>query len=342
MQALIPSSDLALMMRYVIKLSTFPRILLFVAGVVPGLALAGNNSAVEWIQSMSEAMRNLSYRGNFVYMHENQLESMSITHTRSESGEKERLLSLNGEAREVIRDDENLTCIWPASRKVVVDFSRKKNFSPIFIPDNIEKISQLYSLEMAGKDRIAGQQVTVVQIKPKDQYRYGLKFWINRENHLMMKSNLINDKNQVVEQVMFTNLELLKNPDQVEINSVPSIDENYTLVRFHSGANSGQVSSDASWQIRDIPAGFRQESILKRHDLATNQYIYQMVYTDGLASLSIFIEKQSSQLKLGKTSMGAVNAYIRHLNEYMVTAIGEVPEITVKSMAEAIFHNSAN
>lgn len=330
------------MKRYVIKLSTCFRTLLLFAGLAPALVMASSFTAMEWIQLMSEAMRNLNYQGNFVYMHENQLESMSITHTRTEAGEKERLLSLNGEAREVIRDDKNLTCIWPASRKVVVDFSRKNNFSPILIPDNIEKISELYNIALAGKDRVAGHHAVVVEIKPKDRYRYGLKFWINKDNYLMMKSNLIDDKNNVVEQVMFTNLALLEAPAELEFDPLPSIDENYTMVRFHSGESSGQVSTESMWQVNSMPAGFRQESMLKRHDMATNQYVHQMVYSDGLASFSIFIEKQAPQLKLGRMSMGAVNAYIRHLDDYMVTAIGEVPEITVKTIAESIVNGASN
>lgn len=328
-------------MQLLIKLKTFTTAVLLLSGMIPALALAGNLTAMEWIQSMSEAMRNLSYRGNFVYMHDNQLESMSIAHTRNQSGEKERLLSLNGEAREVIRDDKNLICIWPASRKVVVDFSRKNNFSPIFIPDDIENIGRFYNFELVGVDRIADQSTVVVQISPKDQFRYGLKFWINRDNHLMMKSILVDDNNRAVEQVMFTSLELVTDPADIVFSTVPAIDENFTLVRFHSGENSGQDNSESSWHTNNIPAGFHQKSILKRHDVTSDQYVYQMVYTDGLASLSIFIEKQSPQLKLGKMSMGAVNAYIRSLGDYMVTAIGEVPEVTVKSMAEAVFHHGS-
>ena len=113
----------------------------------PALGQADARSAMDWIQFMSDAMRNLNYRGNFVYMHENQLESMSISHMKDESGEKERLLSLNGEAREVIRDDQNLTCIWPSSRKVIVDFSRRNSYTPIYIPDDVKRISKLYKNE---------------------------------------------------------------------------------------------------------------------------------------------------------------------------------------------------
>jgi len=70
---------------------------------------------MDWVQKMSDAMRNLNYQGDFVYLHENRLEGMRISHYRDEHGEKERLISLNGEAREVIRDNQNLTCIWPSS-----------------------------------------------------------------------------------------------------------------------------------------------------------------------------------------------------------------------------------
>ena len=325
-------------MRGVTKLNLTLRVFIVAACLLPTLVLAEEKTAMEWIQSMSDAMRNLNYRGNFVYMHETQLESMSISHTRDEFGEKERLLSLNGEAREVIRDDKNLTCIWPDSRKVVVDFSRKNTYSPLFIPDDIEQISKLYDIELIDKDRIGGQQTVVVEIKPKDHYRYGLKFWINTENALMMKSNLIDDSDKVVEQVMFTNLELLPEGEQLNINSIPAIDDTYTLVRYHSGDNTGALIKETAWRMTSMPAGFRRESILKRRNSASGEFFHQMVYTDGLATLSIFIERQAPQLRHGKTSMGAVNAYIRLMDNYSVTAIGEVPAVTVQSMAESIFY----
>ena len=320
-----------------IKLSRALKIWLVVSCLLPMLAKADDKTAMEWIQAMSDAMRHLNYRGHFVYLHDHQLESMLISHIKTEQGEKEQLLSLNGEAREIIRDDKNLICIWPNSRKVMVDFSRRHTYSPLLVPQNVEKISQLYDLELSGTDRIGGQQTVVVQIKPKDQYRYGLKLWINVENALLMKSHLINEHDKIVEQVMFTNLELLSSADQVEFSDLSNIDENYTLIR-HSDSHSKQTAQQTAWRMNTMLAGFSQKSILKRLDPASKQFIHQMVYTDGLATLSIFIEKQASQLKHGKSSMGAVNAFIRIMGDYSVTAIGEVPAVTVQSMAESVFY----
>ena len=292
--------------------------------------------AMDWVQKMSDSMRNLNYQGDFVYVHENHLESMQISHYRDEHGEKERLVSLNGEAREVIRDNQNLTCIWPSSRKVVVDLSRKNSFSPIFIPEDIARLEKFYDMKLLGKDRVANMDAVVVHIDPKDNYRYGMKFWINEQNGLMMGSNLINENGKVVEKVMFTNLKLFTGDDKPIINTMPKIGENYTMLRYHSGDNSKSFAADNSWQLGRTPGGFWRESVMKRKLPGSEHFVHQMIYTDGLASLSIFIERQTGVTHEGGTSMGAVNAFIRILNDHSVTAIGEVPALTVKEVAESI------
>ncbi len=292
--------------------------------------------AMDWVQKMSNAMRNLSYRGDFVYLHDNQLESMQISHYRDAQGEKERLISLNGEAREVIRDNQNLICIWPSSRKVIVDIARKNSFSPIFIPEDIARLEKYYEMKLLGMDRVANMSAMVVHIDPKDNYRYGLKFWINEQNGLMMKSSLINEDGKVVEEVMFTSLKVFDGDEKLVIDTMPSIDENFTLVRFHSGDSSKSFAADKSWQFGSAPGGFWRESVLKRQIPGTDHFVHQMVYTDGLASLSVFIERQTGETHQGGSSMGAVNAFIRILNNHSVTAIGEVPAITVKQVAESV------
>lgn len=306
--------------------------------MLTGVAPVSANPAMEWIEKMSDSMRNLSYQGNFVYLHGNQLESMSILHIKDEFGERERLLSMNGEAREVIRDNKNLTCIWPDSRKVVVDNSRQNTFSPLFILDDIAKISKYYDMSLSDGDRVAGQESIIVNIKSKDRFRYGLKLWIDSSNGLLLKSNLIDEQNEIVEQVMFTNLEVLKKSNQLIKITMPELDDSYSLVRYHSGDASGNLEADTSWRFTNLPDGFWQESALKRKVADTERFIQQMVYTDGLASLSVFIEKQTVQTPQGETSMGAVNGFIRILDNYSVTAIGEVPAVTVRLIAESVSH----
>ena len=292
--------------------------------------------AMDWVQKMSDAMRNLNYTGDFVYLHENQLEAMRISHYRDEQGEKEHLISLNGEAREVIRDNQNLTCIWPSSRKVIVDVSRKNSFSPIFIPDDIARLEKFYQMKLVGKDRVANMDAVIVHIDPRDKYRYGMKFWISENSGLMLKSSLLDENRQVIEVVMFTRLKLYEGDNKPVIDTMPPIDDSFTLVRFHSGDSSKTFAADNAWQLTDLPGGFWRESVLRRKIPGSDQYVQQMIYTDGLASLSVFTEKKSSLTQSGVSSMGAVNAFIRIVNNHSVTAIGEVPAVTVKRVAKSV------
>ncbi len=320
----------------VTRLAVAPRHALVSALLTSLVSLpAWADPAMDWVQRMSDAMRNLNYQGVFVYMHENQLESMEISHRRDLGGEKERLISLNGEAREVIRDNQNLTCIWPSSRKVVVDSSRKNSFSPIFIPDDIARLEKFYELKLLGEDRVAGAETVVVHIDPRDEFRYGMKFWINSANGLMMKSSLLDESGREIEQVMFTSLVVYDDPAELDFDTMPEIDDSYTLIRYHRGDDE-VGEGDAAWELTRAPRGFWRESVLKRLVPESGQTIRQMVYTDGLASLSIFIEKQGSGTIQGGTSMGAVNAYMRLLADHSITAIGEVPAITVRQVAEAV------
>jgi sigma-E factor negative regulatory protein RseB len=191
-------------------------------------------------------------------------------------------------------------------------------------------------MKLVGKDRVANMGAVIVHIDPLDRYRYGMKFWINEDNGLMMKSSLLDENEQVIEEVMFTNLQLFEGDNTLVIDTMPPIDDNFTLVRYHSGDSSSTFAADNSWQLTAVPDGFWRESVLRRKISGSDQFIQQMVYTDGLASLSVFIEKKSTLTQSGVSSMGAVNAFIRILNDHSVTAIGEVPAITVKQVAESV------
>ncbi len=324
------SSKLATGLKVSVKI--FPALLIATLLSAPVYA----EPAMDWVQRMSDAMRDLNYKGDFVYLHNNRLEGMQISHYRDQHGEKERLISLNGEAREVIRDNQNLTCIWPSSRKVIVDVSRKNSFSPIFIPEDIVRLEKFYDMKLVGRDRVADMDTVIVHIDPRDEYRYGMKFWINESNGLMMKSSLLDEEGGVIEEVMFTRLKLYGEDDEFTIDTMPPIDENFTLVRYHSGEGTQSQAADDAWQLSDVPRGFWRESELRRKIPNSDNYLQQMVYTDGLASLSVFIEKKSSLTQSGVSSMGAVNAFIRILDDHSVTAIGEVPAVTVRRVAESV------
>ena len=322
-------------------LITFIQILLFGSLAFWGTASFANtqNDAMQWIQKMSHAMQQLSYQGRFVYMHDGQMESMSLVHVKDELGNRERLVSLNGEAREILRDNKNLTCIWPSSKQVVVDQSRQSNnVSPIWIPEDVTRLSKFYEFKMAGYDRIADHGAVIVSISPKDDYRYGMKVWLDEDTGLLVQSSVIDGEGDSVEQVMFTELTLLDSAQQKAFSVLPQIDDSYALIRSHEGADGDRVSSDDKWQLEVIPDGFWLESSFRKKMSASDDFTQQMIFTDGMASVSVFIEFANDQQLAGESSMGAVNAFGKRYKEFSITAIGEVPAITVQKMAESVVY----
>lgn len=316
-------------------------VLAFVIGMCLSLAAmptiaSAEHEAMSWVQKMSSAMRDLSYKGRFVYQHNNQLESMSILHVNDSQGRRERLVSLNGEAREILRDNNNLTCVWPSSRQVVVDKASKSSYSPLWIPEDVKHLAKFYQFRVAGKDRIADHPAIVVSIQPQDNLRYGMKVWVHEKNGLLLQSNLFDENGAVAEQIMFTELSLLHYDDQKTFSVLPEIASGYALIRSHTGESGNQLPADRKWQLKSMPGGFWIESAFRKKMPNSSDYTQQMVLTDGMASVSVFIEKMSAQNLSGESSMGAVNAYGTRYKNYAITVIGEVPAITVKLIATSI------
>ncbi len=296
------------------------------------------SDAIAQIQKMSDAMHNSSYSGDFVYLHASQLESMSIQHVKFKDGIRERLFSLNGEAREVFRDDENLTCVWPGSKKIVRDKTRKSSFSPLWIPDDVTRLAKFYDFKMIGKGRVANRLGNVISIKPKDAMRYGMQIWIDIKQGYLLKSILLNQEGKVLEQVMFTTIKTIENPEIAAMSLKPALESGYKLVSSHTSAIDNRMMPDSSWKMDKLPVGFWQESAYKKPTLNGVGFINHLIFTDGLASLSLFIEKQTDDSLMGSSSMGAINAYGIIVNGYSVTAVGEVPQKTVKQLVSSIYY----
>jgi len=297
------------------------------------------NEAMDWVQKMSNAMQEMSYQGRFVYLHNGQLESMSVVHVRDGQEVRERLMSLNGEAREILRDKNNLTCVWPSSQQVVVDPVSGANKSPLWIPDDVRRLDKFYQFVVQGKDRIADHSAVIVAILPRDEFRYGMKVWVAEQHGLLLQSILFDEKGGLSEQIMFTELALLDSDDVPTFNILPELAEGYALIRSHSGSGNGHEPGDRRWQLSAIPRGFHIESSFQKLMPDNNNAVQQMVLSDGLASVSVFIEKLVDQSMLGESSMGAINAFTTEYQGFSVTAIGEAPPVTVRTIAEAVVFN---
>ncbi|QKT02404.1 MucB/RseB C-terminal domain-containing protein [Ectothiorhodospiraceae bacterium 2226] len=304
---------------------------------VAGTAIAEDSVEPQvWLERMSEALRTLNFDGTFVYMHDGQMHAMRIIQSADEQGKAERLVSLTGHPREVIRDADLVTCILPDSKSVVVETSRSNRGFPMILPTRLDELERHYTFAAHGEDRVAGRVARKFAIQPRDGYRYGYELWLDVENHLLLKANLVNEQGEAVEQFMFTELQVL---DQVPAALMqPSVSGKEYAWHRQKETKADSRPERSPWQVSALPEGFSLEVHRKNYLSTSMMPVEHMVFTDGLSSVSVFIEEQSLDQEpiVGRSRMGAVNAYSRVVAEHQVTVVGEVPAATVRMIGESI------
>lgn len=291
---------------------------------------ASGRTVAQQLQRMADAMGALSFEGTLVYMHDNRLETLRIVH-RVENGQlHEQLLSLNGPERAVTRGVDRVTCelnnAFPFSVQrhgVARDVFRSKSIDP-------DALAAHYLMHPLGTVRVAGRQTDVVGIIPRDDLRYGYRFYLDLESGLPLKSELVDSAARPVEQVMFTSLELLpsEGPQGADIVEVAD----------RSPEQPGATPPDQGpWHFDGLPLGFE----LVMHDRlrgAAGKAVEHFVLSDGLASVSVYVEDDVQEGLEGSTRIGAIHAAGGRVSGRQVTVVGEVPPATVDAVLAGVRH----
>jgi len=298
---------------------------------------AAQDSARQWLDEMSSALQTLDYDGTFVYLHDGRLDAMRIIHQVSDGGQRERLVSLTGSPREVLRDDKAVTCIKPDNKSVMIGKSRPRPPFPV-LPKDLGNASHYYQIKDVGDDRMAGYDARVIAITPKDEFRYGYRFWIEQNTRMLLKYDLSGPDGVPIEQVMFTRLGI--GADIPPSALQPSLTgDGYTWHRQEEVRDSPAAASGKSgWQVNELPDGFVLTNFQQKRMREDAEAAEHMVFSDGLATVSVYIEKRAHEDASlnGLSSMGAMNAYGLMVDGYQVMVVGEVPPATVRMIAHSL------
>jgi len=306
---------------------------------LPTLAMAAELGEVQQIlKKMQHAAHMQNYDGTFVYSQgENRLSAMRIIHSADEKGERERLVSLDSIGREVIREPNSVTCILPDRNAVVIEKDRPPSQFPPSFPDKLDHLKDQYSFEMQGIEKVAGQMAHKLVITPNDKFRYGHSLWVDQKTGLLLKTHLINERGQLVEQFMFTHIKYMDRvPEKLLMTSIDSS----RFERFEADEIKSKLAEKKAppvWQVTRLPPGFKPDYQRRMQIKSTRNTSNHLVYSDGLASISVFIETNRDDNNLeGETNMGAVNVHGKTFKDFHVTAVGEVPHATVKMISESV------
>lgn len=291
-----------------------------------------------WLSAMAFAAHQTNFSGVFVYQSGSRVEMSRITHLADKDGEHERLEGLDGLKREVIRNNDTVW-LFLGGKKVRVEKRRAQHSFPALLPEQIQTLKENYQIVQAGEDRVAEYHAHTVVFRPKDNLRYTRKMWADSATGLLLKAEILDERGGVIEQYAFSQLTIGGNfdrkwiiPKDVEITNSPAQNN----IVSPAQANLDKVPS--GWQIDFVPTGFKRILEMKRTISDKKLPVVHIVYSDGLAGISVFIEKVGvgAEAKIGLSSQGAVHIYSRLLGDSLVTVVGEITPRAVIQVADSV------
>jgi sigma-E factor negative regulatory protein RseB len=309
--------------------------MLLVAAVTLGAQNARAQDARQWLDRMTNAVEELNYEGTFVHVLGGSAETMSIVHRNDQGHVGERLVSLDGAGREIVRQEQEVKCILPDRKLVLLE--QRTDVSPLVsaLPAYSEDLEPHYEFALHGRARVAERETQILGIKPRDEFRYGYMLWLDAETAMPLKSQLLDQDARVVEQILFTRIEM---KDSIPPSAIEPTTDTAGFTWLRSPLESPAVEHDVPWRASQVPGGFKL-SVATRSTIGGSRYpVGHLVYSDGLAAVSVFIEdpKNKTEVARGFSSVGSTNAFSLVVGGRQVTAVGEVPRKTVRSIASSL------
>lgn len=290
------------------------------------------DDTAQLLDAMAKAMRTLDYQGAFTYQHAGRVDTLRIFHAGG-PGERERLISLNGPRSELVRDGANVTCTQADGTTFVYASTTGRGLMPLVPAADSRALDEHYDVRRIGEDRVAGYLADVIDVAPRDRLRYGYRFWLERDTRLLLRSMVTDGERRPLEQLMFVSLDIGTPPAEADL--VPQKRGDSAIALAAPDAEL-LVRGAPHWQVEPVPAGFRFVSA--RRPKQGPAGAEHLVYSDGLATVSIYVEPRGDAPAGYDTlaGRGTVNVFSRVLEDWRVTVLGEVPVATVHQIGDGL------
>jgi sigma-E factor negative regulatory protein RseB len=300
---------------------------------------ADSSRDAAWLQGVQDAARRQSFSGTIIYQRGEEMHASRVVQLFDGTESRERVLTLDGQQREFIRQGEEVQCLYPQLHRVVIEHGGARAF-PAFAQPLPRDVLAHYELHRNGTERVANRPCEVVELVPRDHLRYGYRLCVESASGLMFKAQTLNEHGTVLEQVAFTDIHLGEPIDPAQLRPSWST-AGWTVDRQQSQATE---LSRQGWSVTP-PTGFHRLAEVARRLVGAGdpapRPAYQAVYSDGLATVSVFIEPGAPMLDEPAESQrrGPMTAFSRQVGDARVTVVGEVPPATAQSFAESVVHS---
>lgn len=314
-------------------------VLFTLSGLFAAPAYGDQHDPLSWLQKMATAAQRLNYTGIFIYQSGDTSETSRITHLVDAAGEQERLEVLDGSPREILRSNDEVRCFLPEDKLVIIEKRTQYKAFPALLPTSVSNLGEHYQIRKGDLSRIAGRDSQMIALEPRDALRYGHQLWADMASGLILKARTVNERNETIEQFTFTQLQINMPIDRDALK--PRFASESSAWRIHNARAAQSLSAGGDWQFKALLPGFKRSAGMRRQTAqGGGAETTHFVFTDGLASISLFIEPLTDhkELKEGPAtySVGAINVYKRSTGKHLLTVLGEVPMATLKRLGDGM------
>jgi sigma-E factor negative regulatory protein RseB len=248
----------------------------------------------------------------------------------------EKLVSQEGNGLEIIRIGSEVHCILPDKQTVLIE--EWANQSTLFsaLPSSEIRYGAEYDVSVVREDRVAGRQAIMLAIRPHDNFRYAHRIWLDEETSFPLKTEMVSMNGDLIEQIKFVEISIGDGISKDLLAPSMSLD-NFSWFSEAQRYESAEI--ETSWQSTDLPSGFRAISTAIEQLPGADAPVTHIVYSDGMAMVSVFIAEASDKQIAKKSNVGASNTYSVRQQDYLITVVGEVPAATVERIATSMQQN---
>ncbi len=297
------------------------------------LGLAQQTSPDDWLDRMSAAVISMDYEGMVIRRQRGESEALKVAHKIVDGVVNERLASQEGNGLEIIRIGNEVHCILPDKKSVLVETWNNQSTLFSALPRSEATNTTQYDLSLVREGRIAGRAAIMLAIRPHDEYRFGHRIWLDKQTAFPLQTSLVDTNGEVIEEIKFAEITIGEGITAGALDPSMALDS-FTWYREPDRYQTVDVQTD--WDCGDLPAGFRAIATKTERASDAESTTTHIVYSDGIASISVFIADTNGEENDGWALVGTSNSYTAEIDGFQVTAVGEVPGVTVQRIASSM------
>jgi sigma-E factor negative regulatory protein RseB len=314
--------------------------LMAVSAACAGGALAGAD-ARQWLTRMHSAATQRNYHGTLVVTAEGAMTSSRVVHFAEGGQSYERVDMLDGQPRRVLRHNDQLLTLWPTARTARLEQRESAQPFPSLLSGGDEQLFERYDMVDEGAGRVAGFDAAIFLLRPRDDARFAQRLWAEKSSGLLLRADVVGADGRVLESSAFTDLSI---GGKVRPEPLQAVLKQINGWRVHKPATQRTSLEAQGWRLKSPVPGFRESNCVTRRlgpvpedTTPSGEDVLQVIYTDGLTHVSLFIEPlQPERQRGGGAASGATHTWMQARGDHWITSVGDVPLATLKKFAAAL------